>query len=115
MTIPSEIRSLVIQLNQELALIEQEATRGINLLRPVLSLFSDNPLLLRFFASLNNVLFFVETYRARIEAAIELLSNADMDSEEAQEAQEELAAMLGVVLETKIRIERIVASLSHLP
>ncbi len=36
MPIPSEIQSLVNRLNLELETIEQEATEGLNLVRPIL-------------------------------------------------------------------------------
>ncbi|MGA9382626.1 MAG: hypothetical protein WBV73_28020, partial [Phormidium sp.] len=59
MPVPSEIIALVNQLNQELNLIEQEATEGLNLLRPILSHFPENTRLIQYFAFLSNALFSV--------------------------------------------------------
>lgn len=115
MPISPESQDLIDRLNQELNASEEEAINGLNLVRLPLSRFPDNIILVQFFAYLNNVLFFVENYRRQIRGAVEQLSGANVRAEEIQEALEELATMLGVVLETKIRVERIITRLRELP
>ena len=66
MPIPPEIETLVERLNIELETIEQEATEGLNLVRPILSSFPDNVRLIQFVALFNNGLLFVEISRRRI-------------------------------------------------
>jgi len=114
MNIPPNITDLIERLDRELALTEREVNEGINLVRLPLSRFPENTLLVQFFAYLNNVIFLVENYRQRIRSTLELLSEVDVDREEANDAIEELATMLGVVLETKIRVENIVNRLRNL-
>lgn len=106
MAIPTELLSLIDRLNQELDQTKQQATEGLSLARAALSRFTDNAILIQLFASLNNVLLFVETYRRRIQATVELLSPADVTAEEIQEAGEDLATILGLVLEAKIVVSR---------
>jgi hypothetical protein len=114
MNIPPNITDLIERLERELALTEREVNEGINLVRLPLSRFPENTLLVQFFAYLNNVIFLVENYRQRIRSTLELLSEVDVEREEANDAIEELATMLGVVLETKIRVENIVNRLRNL-
>ncbi|OCQ94390.1 restriction endonuclease subunit S [Oscillatoriales cyanobacterium USR001] len=115
MPIPSEIQSIINRLNQELDRTEENATEGLNLVRLPLSLFPDNLILVQFFAYLNNVIFFVGNYRRQIQGAIERLSVSDVNAAEIQETGEELATMLGVLLEAKIRVEQIITRLRNLP
>jgi hypothetical protein len=115
MPIPAEIQILVNQLNQELVQVEQKAQEGLSLVSLPLSRFPENTLLIQFAAYINNVLFFAESYRQRIQNTIDQFMSVDMISSEFQETGEELSAMLGVVLETKMRIERIVDRLRDLP
>lgn len=49
MTIPANISILIERLNQKIDSIEQDATEGLRLVRPSLSLFPDNAILLQFF------------------------------------------------------------------
>jgi hypothetical protein len=112
--IPPELTDLILQLNRELEQTKRKANDGINLVRLPLSRFPENTLLVQFFAYLNNVVFLVENYSERIKATLEFLSEVDVKSEEVQEAAEELATMLGIVLETKIRVETIVNRLKNL-
>ncbi len=115
MPISPESQALIDRLNRELNAAEEEAINGLDLVRLPLSRFPDNIILVQFFAYLNNVLFFVENYRQQIGSAVEQLSVANVTVEENQEVLEELASMLGVVLETKIRVERIITRLRELP
>lgn len=114
MPIPSEIAALVNQLNQELNQTEQEATEGVNLVRPLLFRFPDNIRLIQFFAFFNNALLFVEISRIRIQAIIERISAPDVIAEEIQEAGEDLGTLLGRVLETKMGGKRIIRILEEL-
>lgn len=75
MAIPSEIITLINQLNQELERIEQKATKGLNLLEPALSSFPDNAIIIHFFATLNNAIFLVETY-SRLKLCGQQLNNS---------------------------------------
>lgn len=114
MNIPPNIAALIERLNQELERIESEINEGINLVRLPLSRFPENTLLVQFFAYLNNILFLLANYRQRIRATIELLLQVEAEPEEVSEAVEELATMLGIVLDTKIRVEAIVNRLKNL-
>jgi hypothetical protein len=114
MVIPEDFNQLIERLHLELEEINQNVTKGINLIRPVLSQFPENILLVQFFAYLNNVFFLVENYRDRIQNAIYLLSLPNITAIESQEAVQELSTMLGVVLETKMRVSTIVDRLKNL-
>lgn len=114
MPIPSEIAALVDQLNQELNQTEQEATEGVNLIRPLLSRFPDNIRLIQFFTFFNNALLFIEISRIRIQAIVERISAPDVIAEEIQEVGEDLGTLLGRVLETKIGSRRIIRILEEL-
>ena len=114
MPIPFEIAALVDQLNTELNQTEQEATEGVNLVRPLLSCFPDNIRLVQFFTFFNNALLFVEISRIRIQAIIERISAPDVTAEEIQEAGEDLGTLLGRVLEAKMGGKRIMRILEEL-
>ena len=114
MSITPEIQALITQLNQELDRVEQGATKGLNLGRILLSRFPDNPILIQFFSLLSNSLFLVANYRKRSQETVKLLSSEDVPLNVTQEIGEELATMLGVVLEAKIRAERIITRLEDL-
>ncbi|MGK7944956.1 MAG: restriction endonuclease subunit S [Microcystaceae cyanobacterium] len=108
MSITPEIKNLINRLQQELNELEQKTATGIDLVRMPLSQFPENTILVQFFAYLSNVIFFVSTYQRRITVMIESLSVSEFSNEEIQEAGEELSMMLGVTLETKIRVENLV-------
>lgn len=114
MAVPSNLKVLIEQIIQELRRIEENVIEGINLVRTPLSLFPENTLLVQFFAYLNNVFFLVQNYRVRIETVIELLTFSDLTDEEIQEIAEELSTMLGVVLESKIRVDRVIPRIRNL-
>ncbi|MCL1468136.1 hypothetical protein [Argonema galeatum] len=111
MPIPSEIQDLIDRLNRELAETETDATQGLNLVRPILSRFPDNARMIQFFAFFNNALFFVEISRRRIQTTIERLEATDVTAADIQEGGEDLGSLLGQVLETKIAVRDINASL----
>ncbi len=114
MAIPLEIQALIGRLTQEVDLIEQQASRGLSLLRPALAIFPNNDILVQFFAYLNNAVFLVEIYRRRIEANVELLSADNVPVFVIQDAAEELGDLLGRALESKMGIERIINRLENL-
>jgi hypothetical protein len=114
MPIPSEIQTLINRLNQELEETEQDATEGLNLVRSLLSIFPDNAILTRFFASFNNTLLFVEISRRRIQITVNRILEVDVTAENILEAGEDLGTELGQVLEAKISIKRIIARLREL-
>lgn len=114
MPIPPEIGVLIDQLNQELQQIEQEAIRGISQVRPLMSLFPGNAMLIRHFAYFNNVLLFVEISKQQIQNATEAISSSNITEEVIQEIGEDLGELLGRVLEAKVGVEGIISSLKRL-
>jgi hypothetical protein len=114
MTIPPELQALINRLNQELDETEEKALSGINLVRPVMAEFSDNVILIQFFASFSNTLLFVEISRRRVEITINRLSSTDITPETLLEAGEDLSTELGKVLEARIQIERLLNRLQEL-
>ena len=107
MSITPEIRELIKRLQQELNELEQNTREGIDLVRLPLSQFPENTILVQFFAYLSNVLFFLTTYKQRITSITESLSISEVSHEEIEEVGKKLSTMLGVILETKMRIENI--------
>ena len=114
MVLPPDIIALVERLNQELDQIEQNVEKGLGLVRIPLSRFPENTILVQFFVYLSNVEFFIDNYRRRIQKTLEMISGIDLSDHEMNEVGEELAAMLGVVFEIKVRVERIIGRLSDL-
>lgn len=91
MTIPPEIISLIEQLTQELARIEEQANKGLAIANQLLERFSDNARLIGLSANFGNVLFFVSSFRNRIESIIGRISGTTVSIESIQEAGEELS------------------------
>ncbi|MGF1489676.1 MAG: hypothetical protein ACFBSE_21535 [Prochloraceae cyanobacterium] len=114
MSITPEIQALVDRLNQELGEIEQEATEGENLLRQLMSIFSNNPSLIQFFAYFQTTRFFVVNARRRIRETIEELSTQPINPQIMTESGEDLATLLGEVIETKIRSRNLLNRLRDL-
>lgn len=114
MSIPSEIVLLVDGLNQEINQTEQEAREGLNLVKPLLFLFSGNVRVIQFYTFFNNALLFVEISKRRIQAVVERISAADVTAEEIQEAGEDLGMLLGWVMEAKIVGRQLLRSLEEL-
>jgi len=104
MPITPEFAELINRLNQELNQVEQQATRGLNRTRDLLSQFSDHAILTQYFAYFSTVLFLVENSRRKIQPAIEVAASGT----DIQTAGEDLASLLGQVLEAKLRVERFV-------
>jgi hypothetical protein len=114
MAIPSEIPALIERLNHELEETDQHAITGINKLRPLMSRFPDNILLIQFFAYFNDILLFVEISRRRIRMNVATISPANVTDQEIQEAGEDLATLLGRIREAKIEVEQIMTRLEAL-
>jgi hypothetical protein len=114
MSVPPEIVALIEQLNQELKQSEQLAVNGLNLVKSILSRFPDNARMIELFAVLTNVLLFVEISRRRIQFTVDTISSPMLSAEVIQEAGEDLAEMLGRVLENKMLVSRTVAVLEDL-
>lgn len=114
MTIPREILELVEQLINELDCIEQQANEGLAIARKLLQSFPNNARLMGLFANLGNVLFFVDSFRRRIESIVRELSETNVSIEAVQEAGEELSEVWGRILECKISVNRSVGILEDL-
>lgn len=115
MSIPPEILILVEQLIQELDRIEQQANEGLVLARQLLERFPNNARLIDLSANLGNVLFFVDSFRNRIENIIQNISGTNVSSKAIQEAGEELSEFWGRILECKMSVNRSVGILEDLP
>jgi hypothetical protein len=114
MSIPAEIGEIIDRLNQELKQTEQEATEGINLVRPILSRFPENVALTQFFAYFSSIVFFVEMCRTRrLPMILEKISDSEVTDLEIQEAGEDLGILLGQVIEAKISVRIIVERLHN--
>lgn len=81
MSITPEFATLIARLNQEVNQTEQQATKGLNLARQLLSRFSKNAILIQYFAYLNAVLLFLETSRKQIQNAVETVRPDDIPDE----------------------------------
>jgi len=108
MTIPSELNVLINRLNAELDVIEAQGMEGLRLLRPIMSSFPDNTILIQHFAYLNTILFFVQSSRKQISDSLELIADATVSKERIQECGEMLSNLLGKVIEVKLKVETLV-------
>lgn len=114
MSIPPEILSLVEQLIQELDRIEEQANKGIAIANQLLERFPDNARLIGLSANVGNGLFFVDSFRNRIESIIGNISGTNVSSEAIGEAGEELSGFWGRILECKMIVTRSVGILEDL-
>jgi hypothetical protein len=113
MTIPDHLIYLIEQLNQELDIIQQESQQGLNITRSQLDRFPDNLILVQIFGILNNHLLFVEICRRRISYDTVLLQSAP--EEQIQSVGEDLATLLGQVIESKIIVNTLKTRLEKWP
>lgn len=113
MTIPAPLIALIEQLNQELNLIEQEAQQGLELVRSQLERFPDNYILVQLFGILNNYVLFVEISRRRIAYDTLILQSARITEEQIQNAGEDLAELLGRIIDSKIAVNQVKTRLEN--
>jgi hypothetical protein len=114
MSITPEIQALVDRLNQELGEIEGDATEGENLLQQLMSLFYNNASLIQFFAYFQTTRFFIVNARRRIRETIGELSAQQVAPQVITASGEDLATLLGEVIETKIRSRNLLNRLRDL-
>jgi hypothetical protein len=114
MTIPPEISRLVEQLTAELDRIEQQANRGQALASQLLQRFPNNARLIGLSANVGNILFFVSSFRNRIDRIIGEISGNNISIQVMQEAGEEFSEMWGRVQECKMMLSRSVSVLEDL-
>ncbi|WP_017324743.1 hypothetical protein [Synechococcus sp. PCC 7336] len=114
MSTPEALDALIAQLTQELDQVQQIAQHGLKITWEKLRATPDSTELTRLFAIFNNVSFFAENYRGRIQTTVKTISEANLEAERLQDAGEELAALLGVTLEAKMLVENSVRRLSKL-
>lgn len=113
MPITPEFIALVDRLNQELDRIEARATKGLELVRVLLTRFPNNAALIQYFAYFNAALPFVKTSNRQIQIVVEAVRPTDIPLEIVRERGENLSNLLGKVLETKIRVEEFVTYLER--
>lgn len=115
MSTPSKLNALIDRINNELDRIEKETTESLTLARAILDRFPGNNVLIQMFAFLNNVIFLLNMERERVNTIIESLSLSDQISpEEIQMAGEDLSNKLGILLETRLRVNNIKNCLENL-
>lgn len=109
------LETLVEQLTQELDQVQQTAQQGLEITQAKRLVSPDDEELTQLFAIFNNVSFFVQSYRGRIRETVRVLSRTNLQPSQLQDAGQDLAALLGVVLEAKLLAENAVRRLSELP
>jgi hypothetical protein len=114
MSLPPQILETIEKLDRELDLIESEANKGLKIVRLLLPLFYENPILIQLLSTLNNSLLFRDNVKRRIQMTIDSISPPQIPSEIVQAAAEDLGELLGRALETKILVMRAVKILEDL-
>lgn len=114
MSLPPQILETIEKLNQELDIIESEANKGLEIVRVLLPLFYENPILIQLLSTLNNSLLFRDNVKRRIQMTIDSISPPQIPSEIVQAAAEDLGELLGRALETKMLVMRAVKILEDL-
>lgn len=115
MSTPEAFETLVTQIIQELDHIHQTAQYCLKLIREKLLESPNEAELTQLFVIFNNILFFTENYRGRIQSSIKAASEENLNPERLQDLGQDLATLLGVVLEAKLLVEHSVSRLSKLP
>jgi hypothetical protein len=114
MNIPPSILHLSQQINSELDFIEYRANWGLAIARQLLEQFPNNTALIGLSANLGNGLFFVHSFKTRIETMVQGFSMQPASTESVQQLGEELSEILGRVLECKMTVDRSVSILEGL-
>jgi len=110
----SEIIAVINRLNQELDEIERQAIAAQNLVRKALSRLPENAMLIQTLDYLNEMRRFVNDSRNAIASDIESISSSDVTNLEIQQVGEDLAASLGMTLEIKMQVQRLLSRLEEL-
>ena len=108
------IAAVINRLNQELDEIERQANAAENLVRTALSRLPENVMLRQTLDYLNDVRQFVDDSRSVIASDVESLSGSDVTNAEIQQLGEDLSASLGMTLEIKMQVERLLSRLEEL-
>lgn len=108
------IAAVINRLNQELDEIERQANAAENLVRTALSRLPENVMLRQTLDYLNDGRQFVDDSRSVIASDVESLSGSDVTNAEIQQLGEDLSASLGMTLEIKIQVERLLSRLEEL-
>ncbi|NJK64451.1 MAG: restriction endonuclease subunit S [Synechococcaceae cyanobacterium SM2_3_1] len=114
METPRELSELLSQIQQELDQIENETSEGLSILRVFLAQgeTEDDVSLVQLYATLSNALLFTEVSRRRINDTV---ANLQQQSDETlQAAGEDLAELLGQIIDTKIVISRMTTIIREL-
>ncbi|HAZ43716.1 MAG TPA: restriction endonuclease subunit S, partial [Cyanobacteria bacterium UBA11371] len=98
----------------ELDEIERQANAAQNLVRTALSRLPENVMLRQTLDYLNDVRQFVDDSRSVIASDVESLSGSDVTNAEIQQLGEDLSASLGMTLEIKMQVERLLSRLEEL-
>jgi len=114
MTITPEIEAVIERLNQELSEIEGETITAEEQLSQLMSIFPDNEMLIQFLAYFQASQFFVVNSRKRINQTIEKLSRQQSDRDSLKRIGQDLSALLGQAIETKIRSKNLTERLKNL-
>jgi methyl-accepting chemotaxis protein len=104
MPISPEILDQVQQLTDELDRIELQVNEGLVLASQLLDPFPDSARLISLSANVGNGLFFVESFRSRIESIVERISRTNVSVETIQDAGEELSEFWGRILKCKMTV-----------
>jgi len=110
----SEIIAVINRLNQELDEIERQAIAAQYLVREALSRLPENAMLMQTLDYLNEMRRFVNDSRNAIASDIESISSSDVTNLEIQQVGEDLAASLGMTLEIKMQVQRLLSRLEDL-
>jgi hypothetical protein len=86
----------------------------LSLTRLALSRFSNNAILIQYFAYLNSALLFVETSKSQVQITVEFISQDNVDNRDIQESGADLSTLLGTVIETKLGVQQILNLLNNL-
>lgn len=106
MSVPSKIIVVVERINKELSSIEQDATNTLDLVQRLLSRFSNNAVLIQYFAYFSSILLFVDSTKKQVQIIVDNISVEAIPSE-IQEAGEDLGIILGRSIEAKVNVSRI--------
>ncbi len=102
MPIPPQFSALIDQVNEELDQLGQETEEALRAVRAYLDTFSGNVFLVRSFAVLSNIQFYVSDRRRRVASALDNVSDDTV-----QELGEDLGAYLGEIFDLRITVSAI--------